>query len=84
MFLSLGSRVLLLCCAAWVALTTLRAVATEAAAWSEHGLLRKLLLALSAPLSVVGLASWCVGPGGRQCCAANAWQQVAPQPPAVQ
>ena len=58
MLLSLGSRALLLCCAAWVALTALQAVAREAAAWSEHGLLRKLLLVLTAPLSSVGLASW--------------------------
>lgn len=56
--LSLASRALLLCCAAWVAAVVLRALAGEAAAWGEHGIVKKLSLACVAPLSMVGLSSW--------------------------
>lgn len=58
MLLSLASRALLLCCAAWVAAAVLRALAGEAAAWAEHGVLKKLSLACVAPLSLIGLSSW--------------------------
>lgn len=58
LLLSLGCRALLLCCGAWVALTALRALAGEAAASAEHGLLKQVLLACMAPLSLVGLACW--------------------------